>query len=198
MLDPNDLLHAFKHVRMKEGYVLDYVWRGSHHAGAPLLYARRHDEPSLRSSAEYRARYLPTGTEPHLTRNDEDAYLPYVEFDPEPLGYSEFLVFRNEINFFYWVWHAFYERSEYLPTQRAREANLNQDGTHLSHEDQERVRSAFLGARVREKNGSAWVGMLRYHPFRWGIQSLHVAAPNKILGGDYELVAEAAGWTRMY
>ncbi|MBX7432060.1 hypothetical protein JDV09_08060 [Mycobacterium sp. Y57] len=94
--DPNRYFEAFTHLRMRDGYVLDYVYHQDGVGGYPLLYARPANQPPYARESDYRA--VP----------DHPDYLAFVVPQDSPEGYFEFVVFVMSANQFYRDWHAEY------------------------------------------------------------------------------------------
>jgi hypothetical protein len=94
--DPNQYFDAFTHLKMRDGYVLDYVYRQDGIGGYPLLYARPANQPPYASESDYRA------------APDHPNYLAFVMPQDNPEGYFEFAVFVMSANQFYQDWHAKY------------------------------------------------------------------------------------------
>jgi hypothetical protein len=95
--DPNRYFEAFTHLRMEEGYVLDYVYHQDGMGGYPLLYARPADQESYATEADY----LEAGA-------DQGNYLAFVVPQDSPEGYFEYAAFAMLANQFYLDWHANY------------------------------------------------------------------------------------------
>jgi hypothetical protein len=95
--DPNRYFEAFSHLRVQEGYVLDYVYHQDGMGGYPLLYARPTDQVPYATEADYLAAAV-----------DRSDYLMLVLPQDSPEGYFEYAAFATLANQFYLDWHANY------------------------------------------------------------------------------------------
>ena len=95
--DPNRYFEAFTHLRMREGYVLDYVYHQDGMGGFPMLYARPVDKVPYATEADYLA-----------AAADQPDYLSFVQPQDSPEGYFEYAAFATLANQFYLDWHANY------------------------------------------------------------------------------------------
>lgn len=107
VFDVNSYFRALTHLRMQDGYVLDWVYAGSWLGGYPVLYTRLADEPAYASYQEHaEAREgSANGGETYPPWPD---YLAHVEVDNTPEGYFELAVLRMMADQFYLSWHANY------------------------------------------------------------------------------------------
>jgi len=95
--DPNSYFKVLKHLSMRPGYVLDYVYQfDPSFGGLPRLYARPVCEQPLRSAEEY---------EHWRTTN---SLLNFLETDDSAAGFFELAVFLQIAGQFYLFWHANY------------------------------------------------------------------------------------------
>jgi hypothetical protein len=94
--DPNRYFEAFSHLRMQDGFVLDYVYHQDGMGGYPLLYARPVDQAPYVNEAEFAA------------APDQPDYLTFVRPQDSPEGYFEYAAFAMLANQFYLDWHANY------------------------------------------------------------------------------------------
>ncbi len=92
--DPNRYFDAFIHLKMRDGYVLDYVYHQDGMGGYPLLYARPVNQPAYARESDYPP--------------DHPDYLAFVVPQHSPEGYFEYVVFAMSANQFYLDWHARY------------------------------------------------------------------------------------------
>jgi hypothetical protein len=95
--DPNRYFEAFTHLRMKEGYVLDYIYHQDGMGGFPRLYARPADQAPYATEADYFA-----------AAADQPDYLAFVVPQDNPEGYFEYSAFSMLASQFYLDWHANY------------------------------------------------------------------------------------------
>jgi len=94
--DPNRYFEAFSHLRMQDGYVLDFVYHQDGMGGYPLLYGRPVDQAPYVNETEYAA------------APDQPDYLTFVLPQDSPEGYFEYAAFAVLANQFYLDWHANY------------------------------------------------------------------------------------------
>lgn len=183
--DPNTLIRVVSNVRLKSGFVLDYVWRGTHHEGSPLLYARREADSPISSVEGFGARL---GVEPKGFAPDYPvAYFPAFEFPSSPLAAVELAVVINEARFFYWFWHAMYERVELTVTATDRAEYLETlDGAGRSA-----VEACKLGARVRWSEDQVIVEMLTHSDEGYAITKWRMGRDDQSLEVTHEAVAES-------
>ena len=181
--DPNCIFHALQHLRMRNEYTLDYVWWGNGHEGVPLVYARPTDEEPLRFVKQFEKRYNVEikGFAP----NFPTAYLPAVECQDSDRGLIEFAVFLNEVNYFYWVWHARYERVD-LAAVPGEIGGLDT----VDAEGKSRWLSTFEGAKIRRERDRSTVSLLA-HQDNVGlmVRSWQIRPPNSVLDIQNEIVA---------
>jgi hypothetical protein len=95
--DPNRYFEAFSHLRMQDGFVLDYVYHQDGMGGYPLLYARQVNQSPYATETDYRA-----------AASDLADYLSFVIPQDSPEGYFEYAAFAMLANQFYLDWHANY------------------------------------------------------------------------------------------
>lgn len=95
--DPNRYFDAFTHLRMQDGYVLDFVYHQDGLGGFPLLYARPVEQAPYATEADYRA-----------STTDQADYLSFILPQDSPEGYFEYAAFATLANQFYLDWHANY------------------------------------------------------------------------------------------
>lgn len=94
--DPNRYFEVLRALRMRDGFIVDYVYHQDGMGGYPILYARALDQPPYRDESAYRA------------AGDHPDYLRYVEPRDDPRGYFELALFAVTANQFYLDWHANY------------------------------------------------------------------------------------------
>ena len=94
--DPNRYFETFTHLKMKAGYVLDYVYHQDSLGGYPLLYARLVNQTPYANEAEY------------VAVTDLPDYLSFILPQDSPEGYFEYAAFSMLSNQFYLDWHANY------------------------------------------------------------------------------------------
>jgi len=94
--DPNRYFEAFTHLKMQDGFTLDYVYHQDGMGGYPLLYARPVDQAPYVNETEY------------ALAPDQPDYLAFVIPQDSPEGYFEYAAFAMLANQFYLSWHANY------------------------------------------------------------------------------------------
>jgi len=94
--DPNRYFQAFTHLKMRDGFTLDYVYHQDGMGGYPLLYARPVNQAPYADEAAYRA----AGEHPN--------YLEFVVPQDTAEGYFEYAALAMMANQFYLDWHAHY------------------------------------------------------------------------------------------
>jgi hypothetical protein len=94
--DPNRYFQAFTHLKMRDGFTLDYVYHRDGLGGYPVLYARPVDQAPYVNETAYKA----AGNHPD--------YLEFVVPQDNPEGYFEYAAFAMTANQFYLDWHANY------------------------------------------------------------------------------------------
>lgn len=199
--DPNVLLPAFSKLRLKKGQCLDYVWRGNPHEGSPLLYCRAESDAPLKSVSEYAVQFadgadlnslILAGTH---TGAFSAPYLRGVDVDPSPLGFVELVIFLNEVSFFYWYSHAYYDRISVLATQEQRKACMDGfGGRDLDAASAEKVCEAFYGAKVRCDDRRATVELLTYQiNAGFGLRTWRLEVPPRLLEETYVPVVVSEG-----
>jgi hypothetical protein len=95
--DPNRYFEAFTHLRMQEGYALDFVYHQDGMGGYPLLYARPLDQAPYATETDYLA-----------AASGQPDYLSFVVPQDSAEGYFEYAAFAMLANQFYLDWHANY------------------------------------------------------------------------------------------
>ncbi|MCP3682656.1 MAG: hypothetical protein GY861_08210 [bacterium] len=116
----NKFVGAFNHVRIKQGYVVDYVYGFSGNGGEPWLYTRKIDSKPLQTMGEYYKKYSCyclsyISIEP--TYWNSLPYLAHLEFDNTPIGFFEFAMFCMKVRRFYLYWHSLYNYRLFFYTE---------------------------------------------------------------------------------
>ena len=96
--DPNRWLELFPHVRMRPGWVLDFVYRYWGNGGAPVLYARAARGPRRAAVDE----------------NQRGAWQSALVPDGSGEGIFETVVLARVAHRFHRVWHAFADNAEFI------------------------------------------------------------------------------------
>lgn len=94
--DPNRYFEAFTHLKMRDGYMLDWVYHQDGMGGYPVLYARPVEQPPFVDESSFEA------------VADHPDYLEFVEPQDSSEGYFEYAAFAMTANQFYLDWHANY------------------------------------------------------------------------------------------
>lgn len=94
--DANQIFEALPHLRMREGFTLDYVYHQDGMGGYPLLYARPLDQRPYLNEAEYKA------------APEQPDYRSFLIPQDSAAGYFDYAVFTTTANQFYLDWHANY------------------------------------------------------------------------------------------
>jgi len=103
--DPNKIFEIFDHIKMEEGYTLDYVYDANPMGGYPELYARRIDSERYATLLDY--------TEAHPECFEKNApsdcfYLNHVKTDDTEEGFLQLVILYRMGDQFYLDWHANY------------------------------------------------------------------------------------------
>lgn len=118
----NDFLKVFDKIRIRQNFILDYVYNfDGRDGGEPLIYAREKDSLPIESPNQYYKKFLIQrpdmllGNEPNS--EDSTPYLSHLEFENTPMGYFEFSIFCMTIRRFYLFWHSNYNARNYILTK---------------------------------------------------------------------------------
>lgn len=117
--DLNDFLLAFDKIRIRNDFVLDYVYDfDGHYGGEPLVYAREKTSSPIESPKKYYEKFLIPRPEILLGNkpNYEDSipYLSHLEFENTPIGYFQFAIFCMTVRRFYLYWHSNYNDRKFI------------------------------------------------------------------------------------
>ena len=126
LFEAQTMLSALKHLSMREGYVLDYVYVNGKVAGSPILYARKAEAKPFKDQDELAAAY---GVAWNVSSNDPEKrywerYLDHVVVDGTDMGWLELVALHLMGTRFYLRWHAGHSdtvivaHSRYLPALR--------------------------------------------------------------------------------
>ncbi len=169
--DPNRYFTILAHLRMEDGYALDYVYNGNEMGGRPVIYVRKMDADPFRTYEEYLST---TGgvepTSPAVSFRSGD-YLQHVQVDGSPESYLEYNILSVYADRFYQFWHANYNDWRVVCSSADVEL-INQDITShyselsLPENVVQRAMQADLNPSVVMTDGSVSV---RYVVFsKWG------------------------------
>jgi hypothetical protein len=98
--DPQRWFEIFRHLHLKDGYVLDFVYHLHGNTGAPLLYARRAGEPRRGSVGDQPA--------------EREEWQAVLDDDRTPAGLFERVVLARVAHRFHRHWHAFADQAEFI------------------------------------------------------------------------------------
>lgn len=94
--DPNAYFTVLTHLKVKDGYTLDYVYHCDALGGYPCLYARPTDASGFDTIVDYR------------DWEKKNSLLSYIVADQTPDGFFQLVVFYRLAGQFYLYWHANY------------------------------------------------------------------------------------------
>ena len=120
VFDPNQLLVPLDHLSLRQGYILDFVYRYDGIGGRPFLYARKLSDPRFENFEEF------------SQANDDSSYLNFIECDDTPESYFQWVLLNLMGNQFYLYWHAGYIDAEIIASQDRLEALVEEmSGTEM-------------------------------------------------------------------
>jgi hypothetical protein len=114
---------AFKHLKVREGFVLDYVYYNYGGGGNPVFYVRSNADPKFLSTIEY-GEYLKKKQRPNENKKDWELildnkdYLQYFQTDDTPQGFFDLSVFYIIGGQFYLYWHSNYNDTQIILSQQ--------------------------------------------------------------------------------
>jgi hypothetical protein len=114
---PNMYFSFMKHIRMQEGYVLDYVYYSDGMGGLPVVYARKESDPPFNSYDEFLASYgEESGDERsyNLSMPHGSDYLEKIVVDGTAESYFEFLTLAWLGDQFKLEWHGMYNDYKFM------------------------------------------------------------------------------------
>jgi len=108
--DPNSYFQVFKHLSIKPGYTLDFVYFADDWGGKPLVYARKITDAPFTNYEEFLGSYNEglTGEQSYAQLNHAFDYLEQIQVDKTPESYYEFIVLAFLGDQFYLQWHGMY------------------------------------------------------------------------------------------
>ena len=114
--NPNKYFQVFKHLKIKPGYTLDYVYFQDELGGKPLVYARKTNAPPFHTYEEFLKSYGEemSGERSYAQLNHAFDYLEKVQIDKTPESYYEFVVLAFLGDQFYLQWHGLYHDEKIL------------------------------------------------------------------------------------
>ena len=102
IFDVNEYFSVLEHLKIQDGYILDYCYYREFLGSEPLLYARPKDRKPYQSYSEYKQ-------EQGAIWESSDKYLDHIVIDDTPEGYFQFIALRVMGGQFYLSWHARYD-----------------------------------------------------------------------------------------
>ena len=96
--------HHLPHLSMAEGYVLDYVYAYGGLGGEPILYARKINDPPLKTLGAYAEHFQLQVRWPHK----DLSYLEKIVVKDSQEGFFQLVVLQVMGNQFYQFWHCKY------------------------------------------------------------------------------------------
>lgn len=108
--DPNRYFQVFKHLKMRPGYQLDFLYFSDELGGLPLVYARKTGSIPYASYTDFLKLF---GEEMSGERSYDHLrhaydYLEKIQIDSSPDSYFEFTALAFQGNQFYLWWHGLY------------------------------------------------------------------------------------------
>jgi hypothetical protein len=184
--DPNRYFEVLTHLKMQDGFTLDYVYSYQGIGGRPLLYARPVDEKPYLTDIEYESA-------------KPESFLSAVETDDTPEGYLQISLLALMGSQFYLFWHAGYNDSQILcassDIERIISENEQSDfGMKMNVAQKLKARAISQpGPVVEIKDERVSVSMLLFT--NWGgfirrIYTINRAAPHTILDVQNETLVE--------
>jgi hypothetical protein len=109
--DPNQYFTVLTHLRLQEGYVLDFIYSSDPMGGYPVVYARLKDAAPFTEGSEYTDWIFENFGE---VKNRSEVYFNFILTDDTAEGYFELALLYMLNGKFYLVWHANYLDSEVI------------------------------------------------------------------------------------
>ena len=197
--DPNAYFTALKHLSMKPGYVLDFVYdslrdfvgeeeltfikekRLPPFDGCPLLYARTVNGEPLKSAAEHKE-----------WQKNNDLY-SFLIVDDSADGFFQLFVFRELAGQFYLWWHSHYHDTMILTAQEEvesliSEVNEGRFGAEFTNEQIAKMRKLEMRPTVEFRNDRVSVTCCRFSKW-FGLhretESFHRDPPHQLINRRY-------------
>lgn len=170
--DPNIYLSALSHIKLKPGYVLDYVILRGFMGGEPYIYARKANEKPFSTLHEYEGKLEKLNPPCGIYHN----HSPYsiesqIELTDEDESYIEYVVFNIMKEQFYLWWHSNYNDKQIVFTKE-KFARILDPLPYASDSLKEKISSLYLEPIVTRKDSavdvslpvfSHWGGLVRRH-----------------------------------
>ena len=107
--DMMETFRALRHLRVKPGETLDYVYNYDGMGGRPMVYARQAGAAPFETLEDYwKSMPTPGPRQPNSGVMPEDEYLQHVVTDDTDAGYFEYAALSLMGDQFYLWWHALY------------------------------------------------------------------------------------------
>lgn len=180
----NDFLLAFDKIRIRQNFILDYVYNfDGHSGGEPLVYAREKNSKPIESPDEYYERFsiprpeMLLGNEPNA--EDGIPYLSHLEFENLPIGYFEFAIFCMTVRRFYLYWHSNYNSRKYILTKAGLTHFIENKIGGISPNEIEFLKSLNTAPKLEISNKSAKVSILSFEEnIGYSFLHVHLKHPN--------------------
>ena len=114
--NPNNYFQVFKHLKIKPGYTLDYIYFKDDLGGKPLVYARKTSAAPFHTYEEFLKSYgeQMSGERSYSQLNHAFDYLEKIQIDKTPESYYEFVALAFLGDQFYLQWHGLYHDEKIL------------------------------------------------------------------------------------
>jgi len=114
--NPNRYFNVLTHIKLAEGYKLDYIYSANEMGGRPLLYARRSNTEPFQSYDEFLASFgegeADVGS--FITENHRYDYLSQIRLAKTPESYFDLIALAFLGDQFYLYWHGLYNDEQIL------------------------------------------------------------------------------------
>lgn len=107
----NDYFKVFKHLRMRDGFVLDYMYHMDSFAGFPILYARENTEEPFPSKEQFDQEMVRRNGSPKQAQDD---FMRYIEMDGTEDAFFEIALLNFFGPQFYLFWHAAFHDAQLI------------------------------------------------------------------------------------
>ena len=114
--DPNMYFQVLTHLKVVEGYTLDYVYFNDELGGLPLVYARKSSDSPFQSYSELLESFGEevSGERSYGALRHKYDYLEKIQIDKTPESYFEFVTLAFLGDQFYLWWHGLYSDAKIL------------------------------------------------------------------------------------
>jgi len=179
--DPNRLLTPLKHLELREGMTLDFVYWYDEMGGLPVLYAREEGDPPFESFSAYQADVA----------GDQSSknYLEFLEGDGSEEAYFQWVLMEMMGDQFYLYWHAGYNDAEIIASSERLEEVVDEltdttFGYPLSTSQKQQALKLDPAPVVEIKGDNVTVRVVWFT--KWGCffettYTLTASAPNQVI-----------------